>query len=139
MMIHRLRREINTGTADSPEWVQSELPPMCNDRAIAMMVDLIQPLTSKNLMMSKYKEEWIFNRLRSITCDVIGNISVMNSYYEINLADANIIVQIFRSTAEPTFFRALGGNEKEYLGKVIVAKHLKTEGEQKQPRRSIFG
>jgi len=61
IMIHRLKNEVNKNNNWIPILINDKpMKPMCSEECIWRLVALIQPSTSKNLMMSRYdKDQYI--------------------------------------------------------------------------------
>lgn len=142
LMIHRFKNEVED---ENGVWVKRKIiqadgtlvdaPPLCSDECIWRLVALLEPSTSKNLMMSKYEKEYILNVLHRLADTVAIDILLPNrKRWGISMSDMSLIVDIFRTAADPTYFRALGANEKEYLKGIRKDTYLHTNDEQKEKR-----
>lgn len=148
LMVHRLRNETQD---EEGHWVRNKIvdyitkkiydaDPMCSEECIWRLVALVEPNTSKNLMMSKYDVNKINNVLLELTNTVTIDVLLANrKKYGIKMSDMTPIIEIFKSAAVPTFFRALGGNEKEYLKGIRKDTYLHTKGDDEQKKKSILG
>ncbi len=109
------------------------LDPLCNDLFIQKLISLLNPTTSKNVMMSKFTEDFIRNKLITLSNTVTLLLAHYGQQYMIKIGDYTLIVNIFQSTADPTFYRALGANEKKYIGSSY--RHLTTEQDNKKQEK----
>lgn len=135
LMEHRLRKEILV----KDKWQKLEgVDPMCSEECIQEIVAMLGPSVSKNLMMSKYDKEDILSALLDLTNAVTLHIISNRERYKIRMSDLTPIMQIFRTSVTPTYFRALGANEKEYLKGIRKDTYLHTEGDVQQKRKGIF-
>ncbi len=146
LMTHRLKNEVED---ENGKWIITKVrdpvsnemidgQPMCSDECVWRLVALLEPSTSKNLMMSKYDKESILHALLDLTNTVATSVLLANrKKYKIRMSDLSPIMQIFKTAATPTYFRALGANEKEYLRGIRKDTYLHTEAGEK--KRGMFG
>lgn len=121
-------------------WAIEESDPMCNEECIQEIIALIAPSTSKNLMMSKFREEQILDIMKKLCLTLVWDILLAKRRrYEIELPDVSVIYQIFKTTAMPTYFRALGANEKDYLTRLRKELSVSRQGMDEQKKRSFLG
>jgi len=141
IMIHRLKNEVNKNNNWIPILINDKpMKPMCSEECIWRLVALIQPSTSKNLMMSRYDKDQILDILRGLSYAVAFDILLANrKSYEIKMSDMTPILKIFQTAAEPTYFRALQGNEKTYLGTIRKDSYIHSEGNMQPTRKKLFG
>ncbi len=137
LMVHRLRNETLN---EDGEWIKvvENGHQMCSEECIWRLVAMLEPSTSKNLMMSKYDKETILTALLQLCNTVTLHIISNRKKYDIRMSDLSPLIVIFRTAATPTYFRALGANEKEYLRGIRKDTYLHTEGEPVK-KKGIFG
>ena len=133
---------------DKGNWVsingidKKELGPMCSETCIMKLVTQLRPCLSKNLMMSKMEMDQILNYLNqlsnTLTLDILI-IERIRNRKTIKLDTCSQIIRIFQSYANPTFFRALGANEKHYLGDITTSRHLTFDGQKPQVKKGFLG
>lgn len=110
------------------------IPPLCSEESVAELIEILRPYTSRNLMMSNYNEDFIRNKLIELSNAVTLLIISRRKHFNIRMNNLTPIIKIFQGAAEPTFYRALQGNEKRYLGsinKYIYAHQEKPEEDKK--------
>lgn len=98
--------------------VYRELPPLMNEQGIMMMRSVLQPLISRNLMMSNYESDQIYTKLRNIVFAFINHLALHYSDYEIRKEDLPIIVRMFKDTIEPAHWRSLKQGERHFLNTI---------------------
>lgn len=128
--VHTLKREIYDD--EKQEWVAqlefngkyeekegkrvpvyNPMKPMMNDLGISFFKSQTMPSMSRNLIMSNYKEVFIFTKLKSITKTFVRNMVYNYEEYDVNKGDLSGVVSIFKATIEPTFFRCLNAGERQ--------------------------
>ena len=137
LMVHRLKNEVLNAEGEWSALLESD--PMCSDECIQRIVAMLEPSTSKNLMMSKYDKEQILSALLELTNAVTLHVISNRERYNIKMSDLTPLMQIFKTAATPTYFRALGANEKEYLRGIRKDTYLHTEGDVIQKKKGLFG
>ncbi|KKM67834.1 hypothetical protein LCGC14_1467080 [marine sediment metagenome] len=105
------------------EWVAryvdgKTLDPLCSEEFISELVAILEPATSRNLMMSNLSEDFIRRKLIDMSNTVTLLEIADRKRFGIRMNNLTPIIRIFQATAEPTYFRALQGNEKKYLGTI---------------------
>ncbi len=137
LMVHRLKNEVLDMEG---EWKRlPNIDPMCSDECIWRIVAMLEPSTSKNLIMSKYDKEMILSTLLELSNAVTLHVISNRERYNIKMSDLTPLMQIFKTAATPTYFRALGANEKDYLKGIRKDTYLHTEGNIEQPKKGLFG
>lgn len=156
LAIHSLKREVIN---DDGEWVSQEewtgrykevkgkqvpiyrkMKPMMNARGVALFRSAISPAISRNLIMSNYKENFIYDRLKGIVFAFISQLAYHYKDYDIDVGDLSHIVSIYKTTIEPTFFRCLNAGERQAnreMRKVVEA-YSYGQPQQKKPK-GLFG
>ena len=147
LMVHRLKNErtdadgkwIRNQVFDSIDNKMVDAEPLCSDECIWRLIAMLEPSTSKNLMMSKYDKDSILNALLDLCNTVTTDVLIANrKRFKIRMSDLSPIMQIFKTAATPTYFRALGANEKEYLRGIRKDTYLHTTGDEKV-KKGIMG
>ncbi len=95
-----------------------ELEPLCSEEFISELIAILEPATSRNLMMSHLSEDFIRTKLIDMSNTVTLLAIADRKRFGIRMNNLTPIIRIFQATAEPTYFRALMGNEKKYLGTI---------------------
>lgn len=148
IMVYRLRNYVNIDGKWQPLVVRNQktgrnekVKPLCAEECIWRIVAMAQPSTSKNLMMSKYTEEQILMDLRNLHNTLDIDILLANRRrFRIRMCDLKVIHDIFHTTVKPTYFRALGANEKHYLGTVRKETSMDNQNLQAAKKKSgLFG
>ncbi len=127
---------MNEGGEWTPRIVKGKiLPPLCSEEFISELIALLEPATSRNLMMSHLSEDFIRRKLvdmsNTVTLLMIGD----RHRFGIRMNNLTPIIRIFQGAAEPTYYRALQGNEKRYLGTInrnLYAYHNRPEDDKKE-------
>lgn len=136
LMVHRLKNEFLN---EEGKWVKIGEKQICSDECIWRLIAMLEPSTSKNLMMSKYDKDTILNTLTRLANAVTLHIISNRKQYEIRMSDLTPIMEIFLTAATPTYFRALGANEKEYLKGIRKDTYLHTKGDEPEKKPGLFG
>ena len=127
-MIHRLKCEVMTEEGNFVPLLdhnKKPIPPLCSDECIYKLIAVLEPNASRNVMMSKFDSEHIGNIMYALESDIIIDILVdERKKYRTPLSHLSEVKIIFRSFALPTFYRALGGGERRYLGTIRTVKEL---------------
>ena len=145
--VHTLKREVEN---EEGEWIPLgtyddngkliPLPPMMNNKGIAYYKSQVMPCINKNLIMSNYKEDFIFTKLKSVVGTFIMNLGYNKDNYEIDDGDMSSVVTIFKSTIEPTFFRCLNAGERQANREMRKVIEAFSYGKQAQPQqKGMFG
>lgn len=112
--------------------------PLCSDECIQELVAILEPYVSRNLMMSKLSEDFIRHKLRNLSTNVFLLTLHNRKRFHIRISDLASILDIFQGSAEPTFYRALNANEKQYLGTTSKYIHATQEGTHEVKPNRLF-
>ena len=92
--------------------------------------------------MSKFDIEQIGKRMFDLEKNVICDILIQErKTHNAALSDLSTVKQVFRSTAQPTFLRSLGGGERTHLSTIRTVKELHSDGlaSEQNKKKGIFG
>ena len=123
-----------------PRYVDGEqLEPLCSEEFISEMIAILDPATSRNLMMSHLSEDFIRGKLIDMSNTVTLLAIADRKRFGIRMNNLTPIIRIFQATAEPTYYRALQGNEKRYLGTIQRNLYTRQEKPEDDKKQSWFG
>lgn len=107
--------------------------PMCNEEGIRVIETLASTNTSKNIIMSNYTDEKIGRELLTTTTTLIRHLGPNYKMYGIDKKDLSVIVDLYKKTITPTYYRALQNGERRHLG--TINKRIETISEHSQPKK----
>lgn len=135
---HKLKREI-WNSEDG--WRRSELPPLLNDKGIAMIEEELEPLTSRNMILSNLAIENVMFILRNTSRTIRHNL--MNNFdaYGMDPIQYRHIMRLIKNAIIPAPFRALNNGERGYIRTFNkrVESFSTAPRSDAQPQRSILG
>lgn len=111
--------------------------PMMNEQGVSMIRTVLMPLTSRNLMMSNYKEEQIYVKLRNIVFTFINHLALHYDTYDIRKEDLPVILRMFKDTIEPAHWRSLQQGERHFLN--TIQKRVEAISTSAQPEKKSRG
>ena len=136
IMIHKIRREheVSDGKWHTPEG----MVPIANNTFIMDMVGLIDMSTSKNLINSNYSEDRVLMALQSTLFSFRCMLQENREFYDIRKPDMHLIVRLFKSAIEPTYWRCWNNGERKYAGEFNKRVEVHSDVPVNQ-KKSLFG
>lgn len=114
-------------------------PQLINAEGIQMIIQEVDPLLSRNMMMTDFREERILGILKNTIYTIINNMTDNYYKYEFDSDNADHIVRLIANTITPAPFRAKDGAERKIsstINKRVESHHSRPEYAQK---KKIFG
>jgi hypothetical protein len=122
---HRLKREVWDDAVGG--WVKSNMPPLLNDKGIAMIEETIEPLMSKNMINTNLDENQINRRLKNVLACVNDNLTYNFDIYDIDELQQEHIMDLVTSTIIPAPFRAMNDGERRHVRTFTKEGHTRVE------------
>jgi len=138
--VHKLKKEVKGKDGKWERVLIGEVPmkQISTDEGIWEMVMMIEPLLSRNLMMTNYSDEIIQREKRRVASDFILHLKYYWKYYEIDPGNLSYLLNLFKSIVYPTFNRALNDGERRHQRSIY--KDIFTHGERIEPqKKKLFG
>ena len=114
LMIHKIRREheVSDGKWITPDGMNA----IANNTFIMDMIGLVDMSTSKNLINSNYSEDRVLMALKCTLFDFRCMLQENREFYDIRKPDMHLIIRLFKSAIEPTYWRCWNNGERKYAG-----------------------